>query len=151
MNSSVSPGPALAPIACSALAEELSPLLAQLVLLLRREASHLPVSAPQAGVLLLLKYGPRRVSDLTQGVGVAQPTMTALVDRMERQGWVRRMPDPDDRRAVRVEITRAGQEALAEVQSVRIEALARRLAALSNQQRVAIASALPALAALVEQ
>jgi len=50
-----------------------------------------------------------------------------------------------------VEITPAGQEALAEVQSVRIEALARRLAALSNQQRVAIASALPALAALVEQ
>jgi len=75
----------------------------------------------------------------------------AIVDRMERQGWVRRVPDPVDRRAVRVEITRAGQEALAEVQSVRIEALARRLAALSNQQRVAIASALPALAALVEQ
>jgi len=75
----------------------------------------------------------------------------AIVDRMERQGWVRREPDPIDRRAVQVEITPAGQEALAEVQSVRLEVLARRLAALSNQQRVAIASALPALAALVEQ
>lgn len=136
--------------ACFALAEELGPLLGRLTLVLRREASHLPASAAQAAVLAMLREGPRRISDLTGYAGVAQPTMTVLVDRMERQGWVRRVPDPDDRRAVRVEITQSGEETIAQLLAVRTASLAQRLTALPPEDQAAIAKALPALTALAE-
>jgi DNA-binding MarR family transcriptional regulator len=34
--------------------------------------------------------------------------MTLTLDRLERAGWVRRLPDPDDRRRIVVEATAAG-------------------------------------------
>jgi DNA-binding MarR family transcriptional regulator len=36
--------------------------------------------------------------------------MTQLIDRLEADGLVRRVDDPDDRRSVRAEITRLGEE-----------------------------------------
>ena len=33
-------------------------------------------------------------------------TMTGLLDRLERDGWVERRPDPDDRRAKRIFLTK---------------------------------------------
>lgn len=138
------------PAECFALAEDLAPLLGRLTLVLRREASHLPASPAQAAVLAILRDGPRRISDLTGYAGVAQPTMTVLVDRMERQGWVRRVPDPADRRAVRVEITPAGEETIAQLLAVRAASLAQRLMSLSVTDRAAIARALPALSTLAD-
>jgi DNA-binding MarR family transcriptional regulator len=138
------------PAECFSLAEDLGPLLGRLTLVLRREASHLPASAAQAAVLAILRDGPRRISDLTGYAGVAQPTMTVLIDRMERQAWVRRVPDPGDRRAVRVEITQLGEETISELLAVRTASLAQRLASLQPEHRRAIANALPALTSLVE-
>jgi DNA-binding MarR family transcriptional regulator len=36
--------------------------------------------------------------------------MTGLVDHLERDGLVERVPDPDDRRSVRARLTPAGKE-----------------------------------------
>jgi DNA-binding MarR family transcriptional regulator len=36
--------------------------------------------------------------------------MTSRIDRLERRGLVRRLPDPDDRRGVMVELTDQGLE-----------------------------------------
>ena len=36
--------------------------------------------------------------------------MTSRLDRLERRGFVRRLPDPDDRRGVIVELTDQGLE-----------------------------------------
>jgi DNA-binding MarR family transcriptional regulator len=133
------------------LADELRPLLAQLTLMLRREAGHLQVSPSQSTVLGVLRSGPRRMSDLTAYVGVKGPSMTVLVDRMERDGWVKRSPDPDDRRAVRVEITPSGLAVADDVRAAWSASLAQHLASLSRQERAAITTALPALWALVER
>jgi DNA-binding MarR family transcriptional regulator len=46
-----------------------------------------------------------RRSDLSTGA------MTNRLDRLEQAGLVTRVPDPDDRRSVQVELTRAGHEA----------------------------------------
>src|SRR5437764_1129426 len=102
---------------CRLLAEAMRPPLTRLNIVLRRDASHLLVTPSQATALAVLGDGSRRMSDLTQYVGVRGPSMTVLVDRMERQGWVRRIADPDDRRSVRVEITPKGCEAIAQVQA----------------------------------
>ena len=37
--------------------------------------------------------------------------MTARLDRLEERGFIRRLPDPDDRRGVLVELTETGLEA----------------------------------------
>jgi DNA-binding MarR family transcriptional regulator len=49
------------------------------------------------------------VTDLAVLEAVAQPSMTALVDTLERAGLVQRRPDPADQRAVLVAATREGE------------------------------------------
>lgn len=48
-------------------------------------------------------------SEIADRVLVASATMTATLDTLERKGWVRRVPNPDDRRSVLVEITDDGR------------------------------------------
>lgn len=138
------------PADCRDLAADLGPLLGRLTLMLRREVSRLPVSPAQAAVLVTLLERPSRISDLTEHAAVAQPTMTVLIDRLERQGWAQRVPDPDDRRAVQVEITPSGREVIQQLLAQRMESLAQRLQGLTPAERIAIARAIPALKALVE-
>jgi MarR family transcriptional regulator, transcriptional regulator for hemolysin len=45
---------------------------------------------------------------LARAVGIEGPTLTRHLDQLEAAGLVRRVPQPDDRRAVRVEPTEAG-------------------------------------------
>lgn len=58
--------------------------------------------------------GAQRVSDLAVQQSVAQPTMTSLIHRLEREGWVSRTRDPADGRAVLVAATQAGVMALSD-------------------------------------
>jgi MarR family transcriptional regulator for hemolysin len=54
--------------------------------------------------------GERRRSqlELARAVGIEGPTMTRHLDGLERAGLVERRRDPVDRRAVQVQLTRAG-------------------------------------------
>jgi len=49
---------------------------------------------------------PSEISDRTL---ISSATMTSTLDRLERQGLVRRLPNPEDRRSVLVEVTKAGR------------------------------------------
>lgn len=49
------------------------------------------------------------ISEMGEKLLIRNSTMTALVDRMERDGLVRRERDPEDRRAVRVFLTPIGE------------------------------------------
>ena len=58
------------------------------------------------GVLMgLWEKDSQRVVELGRKAGLEPSTMTGLIDRMERDGFVRREPDPADRRALRVRLT----------------------------------------------
>jgi DNA-binding MarR family transcriptional regulator len=48
-------------------------------------------------------------SQIAERVLVASATMTATLDSLERRHWIRRLPNPDDRRSVLVEITSEGR------------------------------------------
>jgi len=52
---------------------------------------------------------PLTPSEIADRVIVASATMTATLDLQERLGWVRRSPNPADRRSVLVEITDEGR------------------------------------------
>ncbi|WP_405142070.1 MarR family transcriptional regulator [Sphaerisporangium sp. NBC_01403] len=66
---------------------------------------------PQQGQLLcVLMARPYGMSDLGGVLGLAKSSLTGLVDRTAERGLVRREPDPQDRRAVQVTLTAAGDE-----------------------------------------
>lgn len=49
------------------------------------------------------------LADLSRRLLVTAGNVTGLIDRMERTGWVKRVPDQDDRRVTRVQLTKAGK------------------------------------------
>lgn len=109
------------------------------------------LSRTASSVLAALRDGgPQRVTALAEAEGVAQPTMTNLVVRLERRGLVERGSDPEDARAVRVTITDQGRERLEARRDARVAVLAEHLRVLDAGEREALLAALPVLDKLTE-
>lgn len=134
------------------LAEALAASATRLTVLIRPAVLALGLSLPQGRVLAqLVDCGPRRIAELTASERVAQPSMTALVAGLVRQGWALRRPDPGDARAIRVEATDAGRAMLAAARAARARALAARLQRLGPDDRHRLTAALPALRRLADE
>jgi DNA-binding MarR family transcriptional regulator len=70
---------------------------------------------PRAAALLgadACTPGPRTPAELADAAGVTRATMTGLVDTLERDGFVTREPDPDDRRMMSVRLTAKAEKFL---------------------------------------
>ena len=52
---------------------------------------------------ILQRLGAQTAGEIARHTGLATASVTDLVDRLERRGWVRRVADPRDRRRVLVE------------------------------------------------
>jgi DNA-binding MarR family transcriptional regulator len=106
---------------------------------LRRDAALQddPLTPGQARLLRVLAHaeGPLRAVDLAARLDVAPRSVTTKVDQAEADGYVRRLPDPNDRRARLVELTDAGRAALARVWAERREVAAARLGRLAPAER----------------
>jgi len=89
--------------------------------------------------------GPKRLSELTATEQVSQPAITQLVARLERDGLVKRSPDPGDRRAVLVRVTAAGARIVRTRHRDRVAQLTRLVDQLTPEERSAVGAALPAL------
>jgi DNA-binding MarR family transcriptional regulator len=99
----------------------------------------------------LAAAGPARLTALATATGIAQPAMTQLVGRMEREGLVVRLTDPKDARATLVAITDAGRALQAEQrQSVR-ERMAELLDRLSADDQATLALAMRVAMPLLQQ
>jgi DNA-binding MarR family transcriptional regulator len=53
-----------------------------------------------------------RMVDISLDLGVTARTLTTMVDALEKQGLIERIPDANDRRAIQLELTDAGRETL---------------------------------------
>ncbi|HNY73718.1 MAG TPA: MarR family transcriptional regulator [Syntrophales bacterium] len=72
-------------------------------------AAGVRVSYAQAGIIFLLKQGSiGTMSDLSRLIGVDNSTLTGLVDRLEKAGFVARQASSTDRRSLSVRITPEG-------------------------------------------
>jgi len=84
------------------------------------------------------KEGPIRLTTLAAKEGVSQPSMTQLVQRLERAGLVTRQADPDDGRACLIAITDHGQALLDERKRMRRERLAALITTLTDEEQSAL-------------
>ncbi|MGI5241548.1 MarR family winged helix-turn-helix transcriptional regulator [Dactylosporangium sp. CA-139066] len=98
----------------------------------------------------LARVGPMRLTELTASEQVTQSAVTQIVTKLERDGLVQRRPDPSDGRAVLVSVTAAGAAVVEGRRADRIGHLRTLVAALGDEERAAIAGALPALMRLTD-
>lgn len=67
------------------------------------------LTPPQYVVMTLLwEKDGRTFKELAAGVQCTPPTMTGIIDTLEKKELVRRTPNPDDRRSLLVKLTEAG-------------------------------------------
>ena len=80
-------------------------------------------------LLWALYKRPLRVKELADAVVLSPTAMSRFVDRVEAAGYVRREPDPADRRALQITITDAGAALLREMWPVYARGIAQHFAA----------------------
>ncbi|SEO45627.1 MarR family winged helix-turn-helix transcriptional regulator [Amycolatopsis saalfeldensis] len=90
----------------------------------------------------LEREGPVRLTALGAAEGVSQPSMSQLVQRLERQGLVARIRDPEDGRASLIEISDAGRALVASRLRDRHDRLAELLATLAPEDEASLRSAM---------
>ncbi|WP_018569857.1 MarR family winged helix-turn-helix transcriptional regulator [Streptomyces sp. PsTaAH-124] len=130
-------------------ARELADLASAVVRALadRRELSF----TAAATLARLEREGPARLTALAVAEGVSQPSMTQLVQRLEAQGLVLRVGDPDDGRATLVGVTAAGRDVLAARREARDTRLAELLTTLPEEDRQALGTAIRTALPLVRR
>jgi DNA-binding MarR family transcriptional regulator len=107
---------------------------------------------PAQGRLLaqIDELGPARIGDLARADHCSQPTMTTQVQRLEERGWVRRVSDPVDARAVLISLTDLGRTLLTDVRRERAAVLAPYVDGLSESQRARLADAVATLSDVLD-
>jgi DNA-binding MarR family transcriptional regulator len=85
----------------------------QLALLSHQVGTHLDLRDTDLECLdLVSRFGPIGPTALSKRAGMHPATLTGVLDRLERGGWVVRTPNPTDRRSILVKVV---QEKEAEV------------------------------------
>jgi DNA-binding MarR family transcriptional regulator len=105
------------------------------------------LSRTEAGLLATLLDGPRRITELAETEGLAQPSVSKLVDKLEVRGLVLRERAAEDGRAVVVSISAEGERCLESTRSEIRAMLRETLAGLDDDDLAALVRA----SALVER
>ncbi|MFJ1697523.1 MarR family winged helix-turn-helix transcriptional regulator [Streptomyces sp. NPDC088252] len=129
------------------LAEQLLRVTRRLQRIQSRQLEPIGITPAQFRLLRTVAHydGPPRMADLAQRLDVVPRAVTSLVDGLEASGRVRRAPDPDSRRVVRIEITEEGLATLRSLRDARRAAAEEILAPLTADQREVLGGLLSAL------
>lgn len=115
------------------------------IYLVRRLDADGELSAAQLSTLKMMLGEGQRVGEIARNLGVRVPSATEQIIKLERAGLARREPDPADSRAVRVVLTDEGRAAVDSANKRRNQVMAEILSTLSDQERQALAAALPVI------
>ncbi|MFI5611668.1 MarR family winged helix-turn-helix transcriptional regulator [Amycolatopsis sp. NPDC051903] len=106
----------------------------------------------QTSVLGLVAFrGPLALAELTELEGVNPTMLSRVVRKLDEDGLIRRLPDPTDLRAARVEITPAGALVSDRIRRLRTQAVSDCLERMPDRHSKELLAALPALEALEEK
>lgn len=102
---------------------------------------------PRFDLMAQLERFPRglRMSELSQRMMVTGGNVTGITDGLVREGLVERAADPDDRRAWRVRLTRAGRRAFAAMAAEHERWIVEAFAPLSAREMAGMAALLARL------
>jgi len=105
----------------------------------------------QFSVLALVRIrGPLGLAELTELEGLNPTMVSRIVKVLDERGLIRRLPDPSDMRAARVEVTPAGEQVHERVREQRTQVLTECLERLPTQTAELLLAAVPAMEALAE-
>jgi DNA-binding MarR family transcriptional regulator len=93
----------------------------------------------------LAEHPGSRPGQLARRLNMRPNTVTTIVNALTARGMVRRVTAEDDRRAVELTVTKAGQQAMLAWQATNAAVLHLALSTLPARQRRALAAAVPAL------
>ncbi|MET9569221.1 MarR family transcriptional regulator [Streptomyces virginiae] len=131
------------------LAEQLLRLTRRLHRIQKRHMVPLGITPAQSRLLRLVSHyegeQPPRMADLAARLEVVPRAVTTLVDGLEAAECVRRVPDPANRRVIRIELTDSGRATLRRLRDARTDAAEEILAPLTADQREVLGGLLNAL------
>jgi DNA-binding MarR family transcriptional regulator len=105
----------------------------------------------QYSVLALVRLrGPLGLAELTELEGLNPTMLSRIIRALDDRGLIRRLPDPADLRAARVEITPEGAQVHERVRELRTRVLSECLSRLPAETTVTLLSAVPAMEDLAE-
>lgn len=117
-------------------------------LLVRSSGPH-DLSRTETGALLTLLDGPRRITELAATEALAQPTVTQLVDKLQKRGLVARERSGDDGRVVLVAISDLGREQLEALRARSREVMREALKGLDDGELAELVAATETLGRMV--
>jgi len=118
-----------------ALADQLHSTAIRLLRLARVQDAATGIAPARLSALSVIVFGgPISLQDLARAEQVRPPTMSRIVDALEKQGLARRTTDPDDRRAVKIAATKKGTAVLQKGRDRRVKFLASYLSKLSDAE-----------------
>ncbi|MEU8579568.1 MarR family winged helix-turn-helix transcriptional regulator [Streptomyces sp. L500] len=126
-----------APDTSGQLAEQLLRLTRRLHRAQKRYLDPVGITPAQSRLLRTVAHyeAPPRMADLAEHLEVVPRAVTTLVDALETNGAVRRVPDPSNRRVIRIELTDHGRSTLRALRDARRAAVEDVLAPLDDDQR----------------
>lgn len=86
-------------------------------------------------LMLLEEKGQCRLGGISRELSIAPPTATGIVDRLERDGFVKRQHSKEDRRAVNISLTLKGEKLLAKMTAQKFERMKKVLGILKPEDR----------------
>lgn len=94
------------------------------------------ITLPQLAILdLLNRLGELNMSDMARFMNVTTAAMTGIIDRLVRDGYVMRIPDPDDRRVIKIKLTAKGSSAVKNILEQRRRLITKIFGVLSRDER----------------
>jgi DNA-binding MarR family transcriptional regulator len=129
-----------------ALADQLHSTAIRLLRLVRVQDAASGIAPARLSALSVVVFGgPISLQDLARAEQVRSPTMSRIVDALEKQGLALRTIDPQDRRAVKIATTTKGIAMLQKGRDRRVKFLAAHLMRLHDDELRHIGQALSAL------
>tara|TARA_Y100001960_G_C14771693_1_gene880504 strand:- start:999 stop:1424 length:426 start_codon:yes stop_codon:yes gene_type:complete len=88
--------------------ENLSELSLQYFALVRQLSSKFELTLSQTLVLLSIPFDGVTVSDLSEKLGIDISTMTRNIQRIEKKNLIQRLPNPNDKRSIKLFLSKRG-------------------------------------------
>ena len=129
-----------------ALADRLHSTAIHLLRLVRGQDAASGIGPAQLSALSVIVFGgPISLNDLARAEQVRPPTMSRIVDALEKSGLARRKVNEQDRRAVVIAATAKGGRVLQQGRKRRVKVLATHLSRLSRSELLEIERVLPCI------